>query len=61
MRSPEFGGLAGTPNASRDISLSDRNRIFDHFYRGDPSRTRKIEGNEVTELSDRSVKIRESL
>ncbi|MEH2229478.1 MAG: ATP-binding protein [Nostoc sp.] len=31
-------------NASEDIPLSDRNRIFDRFYRGDPSRNRKVEG-----------------
>ncbi|MFN6485615.1 MULTISPECIES: ATP-binding protein [unclassified Nostoc] len=31
-------------NASKDIPLSERNRIFDRFYRGDPSRNRKIEG-----------------
>ena len=31
-------------NASKDIPLSDRDRIFDRFYRGDPARTRKIEG-----------------
>ncbi|MDM9582236.1 ATP-binding protein [Nostoc sp. GT001] len=39
-------------NASKDIPLSDaygarereRERIFDRFYRGDPSRNRKIEG-----------------
>ncbi|MEH2240198.1 ATP-binding protein [Nostoc sp.] len=31
-------------NASKDIPLSDSDRIFDRFYRGDPARTRKIEG-----------------
>ncbi|MEH2211355.1 sensor histidine kinase [Nostoc sp.] len=38
-------------NASEDIPLSDRDvydglrlRIFDRFYRGDPSRNRKVEG-----------------
>ncbi|WP_308189143.1 sensor histidine kinase [Nostoc mirabile] len=39
-------------NASKDIPLSERDaygarereRIFDRFYRGDPARTRKIEG-----------------
>ncbi|MEH2174269.1 sensor histidine kinase [Nostoc sp.] len=31
-------------NASKDIPLSDRDRIFDRFYRGDPSRNRKVEG-----------------
>ncbi|MCC5645161.1 HAMP domain-containing protein [Nostoc sp. CHAB 5824] len=31
-------------NASKDIPLSERNRIFDRFYRGEPARTRKIEG-----------------
>ncbi len=31
-------------NASKDIPVSDSRRIFDRFYRGDPARTRKIEG-----------------
>jgi signal transduction histidine kinase len=31
-------------NCSKEISLSDRNRIFDRFHRGDPARTRKVEG-----------------
>ncbi|MEH2192886.1 MAG: ATP-binding protein [Nostoc sp.] len=31
-------------NASKDIPVSERLRIFDRFYRGDPARTRKIEG-----------------
>ncbi len=31
-------------NASRTIPESDRHRIFDRFYRGDPARTRKVEG-----------------
>jgi two-component system, OmpR family, heavy metal sensor histidine kinase CusS len=31
-------------NASRPITPSDRERIFDRFYRGDPARTRQIEG-----------------
>jgi heavy metal sensor kinase len=31
-------------NASKDIPLSDRDRIFDRFYRGDPARIRKVEG-----------------
>ncbi|MEH2025025.1 ATP-binding protein [Nostoc sp.] len=31
-------------NASKDIPLSERDRLFDRFYRGDPSRNRKIEG-----------------
>jgi heavy metal sensor kinase len=31
-------------NASQDIPVSDRLRIFDRFYRGDPSRTRKVDG-----------------
>ncbi|MEH1837729.1 MAG: ATP-binding protein [Nostoc sp.] len=31
-------------NASKDIPLSDGDHIFDRFYRGDPARTRKIEG-----------------
>lgn len=31
-------------NASNPIPLSERDRIFDRFYRGDPSRNRKVEG-----------------
>jgi two-component system, OmpR family, heavy metal sensor histidine kinase CusS len=31
-------------NASRDIPVEDRDRIFDRFHRGDPARTRKVEG-----------------
>jgi two-component system, OmpR family, heavy metal sensor histidine kinase CusS len=31
-------------NSSLDIPLSDRNRIFDRFYRGDSSHNRQIEG-----------------
>ncbi|MDF5732563.1 MAG: ATP-binding protein [Rhizonema sp. PD38] len=31
-------------NASNDIPVGDRIRIFDRFHRGDPSRTRKVEG-----------------
>lgn len=31
-------------NASRDIPANERHRIFDRFYRGDPARTRKVEG-----------------
>lgn len=31
-------------NASNNIPLSDRTRIFDRFYRADPARTRKVEG-----------------
>ncbi|MEH2151674.1 ATP-binding protein [Nostoc sp.] len=31
-------------NASKDIPVSECDRIFDRFYRGDPSRNRKIEG-----------------
>ncbi|GAA6622939.1 sensor histidine kinase [Scytonema sp. NUACC26] len=31
-------------NASIDIPSSERSHIFDRFYRGDPSRTRKVEG-----------------
>lgn len=31
-------------NASRELSIEDRDRIFDRFYRGDPSRNRKREG-----------------
>jgi len=31
-------------NASIEIPLSDQERIFDRFHRGDPARTRKVEG-----------------
>jgi two-component system heavy metal sensor histidine kinase CusS len=31
-------------NCSKDIPTSDRNRIFDRFHRGDPARTRQVEG-----------------
>ena len=31
-------------NCSQDIPVSDRDRIFDRFHRGDPARTRTVEG-----------------
>jgi two-component system heavy metal sensor histidine kinase CusS len=31
-------------NASIDISVNDKERIFDRFHRGDPARNRKVEG-----------------
>ncbi len=31
-------------NQSADTHIVDRDRIFDRFYRGDPARTRKVEG-----------------
>jgi two-component system, OmpR family, heavy metal sensor histidine kinase CusS len=31
-------------NASQPIREADRQRLFDRFYRGDPSRTRKVDG-----------------
>lgn len=31
-------------NASKNIPLNERTRIFDRFYRADPARTRKVEG-----------------
>lgn len=31
-------------NASKDIPLTDKERIFERFHRGDPARTRKVEG-----------------
>lgn len=31
-------------NSSKDIPTNDSERIFDRFYRGDPSRTRKVDG-----------------
>ncbi|AFY32231.1 ATP-binding protein [Calothrix sp. PCC 7507] len=36
--------LVTISNSSQDIPDSDRDRIFDRFYRGDPARTRKVEG-----------------
>jgi two-component system heavy metal sensor histidine kinase CusS len=36
--------LVTISNSSQDIPVSDRDRIFDRFYRGDPARTRKVEG-----------------
>jgi signal transduction histidine kinase len=31
-------------NFSQEIPVSERNRIFDRFHRGDPARTRQVEG-----------------
>jgi heavy metal sensor kinase len=31
-------------NASQDLPVGDRARLFDRFHRGDPARTRKVEG-----------------
>jgi two-component system, OmpR family, heavy metal sensor histidine kinase CusS len=31
-------------NASKELSASDRHRIFDRFHRGDPAHTRKVDG-----------------
>ena len=31
-------------NASKEIPKSDRDRLFERFYRGDPARTRQVEG-----------------
>ncbi|MBD2101649.1 ATP-binding protein [Leptolyngbya sp. FACHB-261] len=36
--------LVTISNSSKDIPASERDRIFDRFHRGDPARTRKIEG-----------------
>ncbi|MFN6567550.1 ATP-binding protein [Dendronalium sp. ChiSLP03b] len=36
--------LVTISNSSPDIAASERERIFERFYRGDPARTRKIEG-----------------
>ncbi|WP_309227796.1 MULTISPECIES: sensor histidine kinase [unclassified Tolypothrix] len=36
--------LVTISNSSQEIPTSDRDRIFDRFYRGDPARTRKVEG-----------------
>jgi signal transduction histidine kinase len=31
-------------NSSQEIPVSERHRIFHRFHRGDPARTRKVEG-----------------
>ena len=31
-------------NSSHEISIGDRNRVFERFYRGDPTQTQNIEG-----------------
>ncbi|WP_238361157.1 response regulator [Iningainema tapete] len=36
--------LISISNSSQDIPTNERERIFDRFYRGDPSRTRKVDG-----------------
>ncbi|VXD14623.1 ATP-binding protein [Planktothrix paucivesiculata] len=36
--------IINVSNASKDIHIKDRDRLFDRFYRGDPARTRQIEG-----------------
>lgn len=36
--------LVTITNSSKNIPLSDRDRIFERFHRGDPARTRKVEG-----------------
>lgn len=36
--------LVTITNSSKTIPLSDRERIFERFHRGDPARTRKVEG-----------------
>ncbi len=36
--------IINVSNASKDIPIKDRDRLFDRFYRGDPARTRQIEG-----------------
>lgn len=36
--------LVTITNSSKDIPESDRDRVFDRFHRGDPARTRKVEG-----------------
>lgn len=43
-RQTQTTALVTITNASRDIPLDDRQRIFDRFHRSDPSRTRKVEG-----------------
>jgi signal transduction histidine kinase len=34
-------------NASKEVPANDRHRIFDRFHRGDPARTRKVEGTRL--------------
>lgn len=36
--------LVTMTNSSKNIPQSDRERIFERFHRGDPARTRKVEG-----------------
>jgi signal transduction histidine kinase len=36
--------LVTITNSSKNIPLSDRERIFERFHRGDPARTRRVEG-----------------
>ncbi|MGB7416841.1 MAG: ATP-binding protein [Thermosynechococcaceae cyanobacterium] len=36
--------LVTSTHTSQRISVGDRDRIFDRFYRGDPARNRKVEG-----------------
>lgn len=43
-RQAETIALVTITNASIDIPVGDRDRIFDRFHRGDPARTRKVEG-----------------
>jgi len=43
-RSQENTVFVTITNSSHDISTSERSQIFDRFYRGDPARSRHIEG-----------------
>jgi signal transduction histidine kinase len=36
--------LVTITNSSKNMPLSDRERIFERFHRGDPARTRRVEG-----------------
>jgi two-component system, OmpR family, heavy metal sensor histidine kinase CusS len=36
--------LISVSNCSRDIPAQEQTRIFDRFHRGDPARTRQVEG-----------------
>ncbi len=36
--------VVSVSNSSKDIPISERSRIFDRFHRGDPARTRHVEG-----------------
>jgi heavy metal sensor kinase len=43
-RQQQASVLVTITNSSKNIPLSDQERIFERFHRGDPARTRKVEG-----------------